>query len=94
MGSLRRMGVEREPGWSEKCSEDVGLRLIHLAKEDAQQRNKTRANVKVAQNAQTREMCDGSHTMRRHGLVAPALQGPSLTGNVPHRRFRNNPYMG
>lgn len=45
------MGVEREPVWSEQCSGDAGLQLVHLASENAQQRNKTDASGKVARNA-------------------------------------------
>lgn len=84
---LRLMGVECEPVWSEKWSGDVGLQLVHLASENAQQRIKTYASEKVVQNALLRAVCDGRHTTRSHGLVAPALQGPSLTGNVPHLRL-------
>lgn len=83
---VRLMGVECEPVWSEKCSGDVGLQLVHLASENAQQRNKTYASEKVVQNALLRAVC-GRHTTRSHGLVAPALQGPSLAGNVPHLRL-------
>lgn len=89
--SLTLTGVECEPVWSQKCWGDIGLRLNHPASEDALRRHKTRASVKVARNALTREMCDSSRTPRRHGLVAPALQGPSLAGNVPHLRLRSNP---
>lgn len=81
------MGVKCEPVWSEKCSGDVGLQLVHLASENAQQRKKTYASEKVMQNVLLRAACDDSHTTRWHGLVAPALQGPSLTGNVPHLRL-------
>lgn len=44
-------GVECEPVWSGKCWRDIGLQLVYLATENAQQRNVTYASKKVTQNA-------------------------------------------
>lgn len=65
------MGVEREPVWSEQCSGDTGLQLVHLASENAQQRNKTDASGKLREmlycvQCDVATRCAGVDLLRLH----------------------------